>query len=335
MNNDTPSIPGHRKKESSSLVISNDLQSTSFTSTGNDSLLLTNRHTERSKPTTSASNINKEKPLTPVSEVQMPLSVPLSLELSGTNENEYQDDEAMYCSPDELDVTFEPVTKDTDHVTVSLNTPLTVTPEFDQPSNPQLAEDNIYAEDQAQFHIENMSKSSQIEQNLNNSYEDVQPAAVQNEAVDKAQVQIVDSSDSEWDKASSESDPVYSDLPELANTSSLSVQTPQIEQKPQSEQHIPQIEHQTPHSEQKPQQNQSKKQPLPAQSEEQVPQLINIESDYFELLLLTSGKDNKPEKVSPVELEERNCNAATLVENQEGLADAVKNQIGSRLVTFW
>ena len=264
----------------------------------------------------------------------MPLSVPLSLELSRTNENEYQDDEDMYCSPDELDVTFEPVTEKTDHVTVSLNTPPTVTPEIDRTSNPQLAEDNIYAEDQAQFHIENISKSSQIERNLNNSYEDVQPAAVQNEAVDKAQVQIVDSSDSEWDKASLESDPVYSDLPELANTSSLSVQTPQIEQKPQSEQYIPQNEHRTPQSEQEPQQHQSKKQPLPAQSEEQVPQ-VNIESDYFELLLLTSGKDNKPEKVSPVELEERNCNEETLLENQEGLADAVKNQIGSRLVTFW
>ena len=336
MINDTPSISGHRKKESTSLVISNDLQSTTFTSTGNDSLLLTNRHTDRSKPITSASNVNNTKPLTPVSEIQMPLSVPSSLELSRTNENEYQDDEAMYCSPDELDVTFEPVSVDTDPVTVSVNTPQNIPPEIDRTSNAQLADDNVYAEDQVQLHIENMSQNNQIEQQLNNSYEDVQP-----EAAAKAQVQIVDSSDSEWDKASLESDPVYSDLPELAKTSSLSVQTPKIEPKPEIEQHTLQSEqrasqngHQTPQSEKEAPQNQSDEQPPQAQSEEQVPNSesedaqVKIESDYFELLLLTSGKDMKPEKASPVELEERHCNAETSVENQGGPADAVKNQVG-------
>ena len=272
MINDTPSVSGHRKKESTSLAISNDLQRTTFNSTGNDSLLLTNRHTDRSKPTTSASNVNKTKPLTPVSEVQMPLSVPLSLELSRTNENEYQDDEDMYCSPDELEVTFEPVSVDTDHVTVSLSTPQNIPPEIDRTSNPQLADDNVYAEDQVQLHNENMSQNNQIEQQLN-SYEDVQPAAVQNEAVAKAQVQLVDSSDSEWDKASLESDLVISDLPELAKTSSLSVQTPQIEPKPQIEQHTLQSEqrtsqngHQTPQSEQEAPHDQSDEQPPQAQS---------------------------------------------------------------------
>ena len=76
-----------------------------------------------------------------------------------------------------------------------------------------------------------------------------------------------------------------------------------------------------------------------AQREKQVPHSesedarLKIESDYFELLLLSSGKDNEPEKASPVELEERHCNAETSVENQGGPADAVNNQVG-RFVLF-
>ena len=211
---------------STSVLNSSDLHSITITSTEDISLVLINQHSNRKPASSTVSNVKTKPGPTHVTEVHMPRPIPVSLELEKTrktNENEYQDhdktrktdeteyqdNDAVYWSPDDLEVTLEPVSgvfhPQTD---IRSNTRskryVRETSENNAETTVQMANDNIYADEQVHVQIVDLQTGNSVALN---------------------EEEKTNSCSEYWVRTSLDSDPMYSDLPEPTTQ-----QAPQIAQ---------------------------------------------------------------------------------------------------------
>ncbi|KAL5253244.1 hypothetical protein ACHWQZ_G013126 [Mnemiopsis leidyi] len=303
-----------KKKMSTSVLNSSDLHSITITSTEDNSLVLINQHSNRKPASSTVSNVKTKPGPTHVTEVHMPRPIPVSLELEKTrktNENEYQDNDktrktdeneyqdhdktgktdeteyqdndAVYWCPDDLEVTLEPVSgvfhPQTD---IRPNTRskryVRETSENNAETTVQIANDNIYADEQVHVQIVDLQTGNSVALN---------------------EEEKTNSCSEYWVRTSLDSDPMYSDLPEPTTQQApqIAQQAPQIAQRaPQIAQRAPQIAQQAPQIAQQAPQIAQQAPQIAQQAPQIAQQAPQTNSQNFEFLLLSSEKMNNPKK---------------------------------------